>query len=291
MKIVKIKGGLGNQMFQYAFAKLLEKRTGEIIKLDFSQFILLGNDEIRQPRIKKFHMNLENASQEEIKLICKLKHNGKPFTLYYNIMIFIESKINKSYFFESNRAYINPNKLLEKNYFDGYWQSYKYVDEVIEELKTEFKPESKLSDKSLKIKEKMENENSVFIGVRKGDYSKNSKHYGNLNSEYYEKAIKTIEKKVENITFYIFSNDISWCKKNLDLKKKNVIYRNPEEQVSDFEELILMSSCKHAIIANSTYHWWGATMIENKGKIICCPKKWFFDDKPIDIIPKQWIKI
>ena len=104
--------------------------------------------------------------------------------------------------------------------------------------------------------------------------------------------MKKISEKTENPIFYIFSNDINWCKQNLALDNSfKIVYREPEQQVDDFEELMLMSSCKHAIMVNSTYHWWGAYLIKNKNKVICCPKKWFFDDKPIDIIPNDWVVI
>ena len=141
--------------------------------------------------------------------------------------------------------------------------------------------------------EQMQKENAVFIGVRKGDYAADKKsieHYGNFDSQYYLAAMKTIASKVENPKFYVFSNDVEWCKKNLDWGGYNIFYREPEQQTDDFEELMLMSSCKHAIIVNSTYNWWGAYLIKNPDKIVCCPKKWFFDDAPIDIVPDSWIK-
>ena len=100
-----------------------------------------------------------------------------------------------------------------------------------------------------------------------------------------------IKERIENPVFYVFSNDIEWCKNNIDWLDYNVKFRNKEDQVDDFEELIIMSSCKHAIVVNSTYNWWGAYLIENPNKIVCCPDRWFFDDKPIDIIPDNWVRI
>ena len=97
-----------------------------------------------------------------------------------------------------------------------------------------------------------------------------------------------IEARVENPIYHVFSNDIPWCKENIDWGKRNIIYREKAQQTDDFEELMLMASCKHAIIVNSSYHWWGAQLIKNPEKLICCPSKWFFDDKPIDIIPPDW---
>ena len=100
-----------------------------------------------------------------------------------------------------------------------------------------------------------------------------------------------MDARVENPVYYIFSNDIEWCKKNIVWGVRDVRFREKEMQTNDFEELILMSSCKHAIIVNSSFNWWGATLIRNIEKIVCCPEKWWFDDKPIDIIPENWVRI
>lgn len=291
MKIVKLKGGLGNQMFQYAYALLLKKRTNENVALDYSAFQSLKNDTIRVPRIAKFNILLPKASDDQINSICKLKHNGNSQTFKYRLGIYIENKINKKYFIEPNRAYINPEKIIEKQYFDGYWQSWRYIEEVKEEIKREFVPNYKLSDMTLKYKNIIERENAVFVGVRKGDYTKEISHYGSFTSQYYENAMYYIANRIKNPVFYVFSNDITWSKENINWNNYNVKFREKEFQTDDFEELLLMASCKHAIIVNSSYNWWGAQLIKNKNKIVCCPQKWWFDDKPIDIILNEWIRI
>ena len=294
MRIVKLKGGLGNQMFQYAFAKLIEKKTGDTVKLDFSSYNQLKNDVGRVPRIAKFKLTLDSATFDDIDSICKFKHRGDSLSLLYKVGIYAEKTFNKKYFFEPDRAFIDPLSLLDHSYFDGYWQSYKYIAEICDIISEEFVPNYQLSEKTLHAMAEMSKENAVFIGVRKGDYTADKKsiaHYGNFDSAYYLAAMKIIAKKVANPKFYIFSNDVEWCKENLDWGDYNIEYREPEQQTDDFEELMLMSSCKHAIIVNSTYNWWGAYLIKNPDKIVCCPEKWFFDDAPIDIIPNEWIKV
>lgn len=294
MRIVKLKGGLGNQMFQYAFAKLIEKRTGDEVKIDFSAYTSLKNDIVRVPRIAKFKLSLPTADDSDLNSICKFNHKGDSLSLKYKVGIYAEKTFNRKYFFEPNRAFIDPASLTSYSYFDGYWQSYRYIDEVKSNIVEEFTPNYELSENTKKAMTQMQCENSVFIGVRKGDYTADKKsiaHYGNFDSAYYLTAMKKIAEKVENPKFYIFSNDVEWCKKNLDWGGYNIVYREPEQQTDDFEELMLMSSCKHAIIVNSTYNWWGAYLINNPDKIVCCPQKWFFDDAPIDIVPKEWIKI
>lgn len=291
MKIVKLKGGLGNQMFQYAFAKLLQKRSGEIVKLDFSAYGTIKCDEIRVPRLKKFLLSLDEAEKHEIDGLCLFRHGSNSRTLRYKIGVFAEWKLNKKYFFEPNRAYIDPSAILDYSYFDGYWQSWRYVDEVRDDIAADFIPNYDLSEKTRQTRDVMRLQNSVFVGVRRGDFATAPKHFGSFQPEYYERAIEYIATRIENPVFYIFSNDIPWCRANLRMGNYTVFYREPEMQTSDFEELMLMASCKHAITTNSTYHWWGATLMQNPQKIVCCPKKWFFDNAPIDIIPNDWIKI
>ena len=291
MKVVKLKGGLGNQMFQYAYAKVLQKTTKEEIFLDYTAFDSLDNDNVRVPRIKKFCITLPSASNEQIDRICKIKHRGNSQALLYRVGILVEKKINKEYFFEPNRAYIAPERVINYKYYDGYWQSWRYVEEVRSEIEKEYVPNYTLSNQTRETQKKLKNENSVFVGVRRGDYTKEVQHYGYFGTQYYRTAMEYISEQIDNPQFYVFSNDIAWCKQNIDWSNYNVKFREQEEQVDDFEELILMNSCKHAIIVNSSYHWWGAYLNSDSEKIVCCPEKWWFDDKPIDIIPEKWIRI
>lgn len=292
MRIVKLKGGLGNQMFQYCFAKLVEQKTKDVVKLDLSAYRDLEDDRIRVPRILQFHLSLPVATRRDLNTICRIKHTGNSQTFWYRAGIAVEKIINSEYYFERNRAYRSPNQIImEHRYFDGYWQSYRYVNQVWDLVSEELHHHCVLQEKTMDLIHKMQRENSVFVGVRRGDYSRETKHYGSFGQDYYEQAMEYIEQRVSNPVYYIFSNDIEWVKGNLFFRDKRIIYREKEEIVDDFEELILMSHCKHSIIANSTYHWWGSRLNEDKGKIVIAPKKWFFDDKPIDIVPKHWVRI
>ena len=291
MKIVKLKGGLGNQMFQYSYAKLIERLSNEEVKLDYSAFQTLQDDAVRVPRIAKFNLTLKAATNEDLKKIFLFNHRGNSLSYIYKFGIFLESKINKKYFWEPNRAYISPESVVDYEYFDGYWQSWRYIESIRNEILNDFTPNYELSQQTKLTKKIMQEENSVFVGVRRGDYAEERSHYGSFESEYYLRAMKTIEEREKNPVYYIFSNDIPWCKENLDWGGRSVIYREKELQTDDFEELMLMASCKHAIIINSSYHWWGASLISNADKIICCPEKWWFDDAPIDIIPEKCYRI
>ena len=161
----------------------------------------------------------------------------------------------------------------------------------MKDIRNEFVPNYDISTKTKDIIEKVKQENSVFVGIRKGDYSNSESHFGSFGNDYYQKAMNYISSKVENPVFYVFSNDIPWVKENIDFSNRTVVYREPEDIVDDFEDFLIMTECKHSIIINSTFHWWGARLNYNKDKIVVAPQKWFFDDSPIDIIPPYWVRI
>lgn len=215
MKIVKLKGGLGNQMFQYAYAMLLKTRTKEEVYLDYSAYKSLKNDHVRVPRITKFKISLSPAKDSQIMEVCKLKHEGNSQSLRYKVGIYLEKKLNKEYFFEPNRAYIDPQNIIDKSYYDGYWQSWRYVDEVKKQIDNEFIPNYQLSQRTVETREAIQKENAIFVGVRRGDYEEEASHYGTFGSAYYEQAMAYMDARVENPVYYIFSNDIEWCKKNI----------------------------------------------------------------------------
>lgn len=295
MKIVRFKGGLGNQLFQYTFLKNLEScQPSSNVYADFTDYTLIDKDSIRVPRIKELKIRINEAEKSLIKKVVIFERNTNPIRLKSKIKIGIEGVFNKKYYFEKNRAYSNLKKIKKYTYFDGYWQSWKYVFPMEKELRKEITPRNSLSETTQSVINIIKNESSVFVGIRCGDYLTNKKmvkHYGGFQKDYYLKAMGYMCKQLKDPTFYIFTNDLDFVKKELDLSCFNVKYREDEDQTNDLEELFVMGACKHAIISNSTFNWWGAWLIENKDKIVIAPKKWFHDNKPIDIVPPEWIRM
>ena len=288
-KIVIIKGGLGNQFFQYSFSKFLELNfpTDEIL-LDFSHYNNHdGKNDIFKPRILDYNvkikqLNYKNRLQRYIfKKFVKYKFLF-PFIGFFTSKILSQRKID-----------IIPIKKLKKaNIFDGYWQNITYIENIRSLIIKDFKLNIKISPKAVAyINEVKNNKNSVFIGFRLGDYTKKKliKKYGNLNTNYFESAILSMNKKLNNTTYYIFSNDIKKVKTLKLFESIKHIFiddlNNPQE------ELEIMRSCSNAIIMNSTFHWWGAFLIENKNKVIISPQNWFVNGWKDNIIPENWIKI
>lgn len=299
MKIVKVKGGLGNQMFQYAFHRLLQERYHcEDVRLDLKYYGASGVDDIRLSRLGRMNTRFQAASDEELRRVCLFRHEGNPLSRGYRLKIGLDAKLNRKYFFEENRAYRDVEKLLDYQYYDGYWQSWRYLEPIKEQLKEEFTCDG-LSDRARDYMRHFGSLESVFVGVRRGDYFDNERltnHYGKTDVDYYRKAVAYMKQRLKAPVFVFFSNDMPWVKENLNgetlgIAADSILYREEQDITDDFEELFVMSACRNAIITNSTFNFWGAWLMEHPGKTVIAPRDWFKDDRPIDIVPDDWIKM
>ena len=279
MLIISCCGGLGNQMFQYAFYFKL-KTLNKKVKFDISYFD------------KNF---IHNGFELEELFNLQVK---KAFKFESLFLKFLRKIGLKSYvFFQNNPSDVikfHPEfYMLDNILLAGYWQSYKYFKDIEDEIRLAFIFKIKLDEKNDKLLKSINKGISVSIHVRRGDYLKpeNKIFQSICTAIYYKNAIKYIERYVNNPHYYIFSNDIKWCKQNLNLK--NVTYVDWNIGKDSYKDMQLMSYCKHNIIANSSFSWWGAWLNNNPNKIVCVPEKWF--DLPgcetKDICPDEWIRI
>lgn len=285
MKIVKLMGGLGNQMFQYMFGQYLSKKYNEKIYYDvefFKHYSESENLEIRNIELLKFNLDIEIVDYKKYPF---LNYNNRKEKFIYLLKGLLS--LNRNTFnFVSDSKFTLISKVFSiffrNNYYIGYWQAYRYI------LDLEFKLNDSQKLINTKVKEKILNSNAVSIGVRRGDYVKLGVIICDI--EYYKKAINLIDKKLDNPVFYIFSDDIEWCRKNIKSSDKYFFVEANKD--TPFENMELMSLCKHNIISNSTYEWWGAFLNKNKQKIVIYPKKWkFYETKKNKLIPSEWIKI
>ena len=178
----------------------------------------------------------------------------------------------------------------ENIYLEGYWQSEKYFERIKDVIKNEFVFEKFSEEKNIFASNKIYATNSVAIHVRRGDYVKNPLYSDICTLDYYKRAIKYITQHIDNPFFYIFSDDIHWCIENFnDLNQIEFIDWNNGKQ--SYRDMQLMSLCKHNIIANSTFSWWGAWLNKNPSKIVIAPKKILnSSNDAIDLITNSWIK-
>lgn len=282
MIIVRIIGGLGNQMFQYALYRSL-KETGKNVKMDISEFPNYGlHNGYELANVFTIEENL--ASTEEIESLSD-KAQG------------LNSKLRRKIMGRKNTHYIQeefkfiPEVLnMDDVYLDGYWQSEKYFIDHEAVIRNNFTFTNELDDTNRKMVEQMCNTNSVSIHVRRGDYVTDSVaakiHGGITTLAYYNKAIEIIKAKVENPVFFVFSDDINWVKENMKLTNSQYIDWNKGSD--SYKDMQLMSTCKHNIIANSSFSWWGAYLNNNPSKIVVAPNKWFNTKQAEDVIPAYW---
>ncbi|MDD4153827.1 MAG: alpha-1,2-fucosyltransferase [Bacilli bacterium] len=295
LKIVRIKGGdsLGNQMFEYAFIRMLEMNYNQSVYADFSALEKDISDTKISQNIDCFNLIIKKATKENLKKACLFPHNQKFGTLLYKAFLWFEIKLNRNYFFEKNRAYIVPDTLSRFSYLDGYWQSWRYLVGIEKEMRAELSPKKAPSLSFERMKTMINSGPSAFVGFRKGDYTakKALKKFGIITESFYLRAMSYIQSKIPDVTFYVFSNDIEWVKNNVNLSNFHVVYIDRELGLSTIDEQQLMACCQNAVIPNSTFHWWGAWLIQNPNKIVIAPEKWFVDGSPIDILPPEWIQM
>jgi hypothetical protein len=279
MIIIRLRGGPGNQLFQYSFGRLLSVKNNVEVKY---KFLVNKNDSIREYFLGYLNTEVEIASDEELKKV------GYPLGVVSRILELAKTKVLRSF----NIGYI-PRLLKSKSgYMEGYWQSYKYLEPIRSELLREVS----LKDNTIKkygIISEIENTNSVYVGVRRGDYVSNpkfAKEWITFNIEYYEKALRLIKEKVPSPTLFIFSDDIEWCKINL---KTDLPIIFSDANIPVYDNFMIATKCKHNIIANSSFTFWIAWLNQNPNKIVIAPKKWnnFHQKEYANLLPPEWIKI
>lgn len=291
MILSRITDGLGNQMFQYANgrARSIDRHTG--LSLDTSWYADIEQRfTTREFQLDAFNIEATILSASKASMFKSPQLPIGIRSVYYrfqNILPYYKRKHVKEAYYG-----FDPNILNIKNntYLQGFWQSFKYFEEYRHQIIKEFS----LKTESLAFLSKcneIKTENSVSLHVRRGDYcnrEQNPQHCL-LGHDYYSRAIEKTESKVGKTIFYVFSDDISWARQTF----KGEQFRFCDTHFSAPEEMLLMSSCKHNIIANSTFSWWAAWLNTNSHKVVVAPVRWFEneDKNTQDLLPKSWLKI
>lgn len=284
--IVKFNGGLGNQMFQWAFGYALEKTTGVKTYFDMSFFkkkyarpYELGIFSLRTRFVEDYWLKLK------LKILWKMRKKLKNKTFlgmnYYN---------EPHFEFDKHVFQIKPNYFIE-----GFFQSEKYFKQYENEIREAFTFKTKPEKFNQYLIEQMNESNSVSVHIRRGDYVLKKRYqeaYATCSLDYYKRGVDLITSKCKNPKLFVFSDDIQWVKANWNLPYETVFVDNNSGDKS-FEDMRLMSNCKHNIIANSSFSWWGAWLNNNKEKIVIAPKKWFNDGRinQDDVIPSEWVRL
>ncbi len=283
MITVKLQGGLGNQLFQYAFAKALAKQLNTGFAFDdsfYSQNITkYSQNGIRMNQLFIFDINYSILNKNNQKWNWLLKRLSRSVGL-------------KSYIAEPRFEFTDMAAQVKGDVFlDGYWQSERYFSVIQSEIKRDFSTfKQSISPTALPILEQIKTINSVCIHVRRGDYLTNPR-YVVLGLDYYHKAIEQLTSQFSDLHFFVFSDDMDWCRANFETDS-NFTFVSDNQRFTLRDEFEMMQSCQHHIIANSTLSWWAAWLNENHKKVVICPQKWFFDRTSTqDLLPETWIQL
>lgn len=291
--IVKIHGGLGNQMFQVALMKALE--------LKFPKFKVYGHIACMNHH-NGFEVNsvFKNVTIDivPLKLFHLLPSDSLTKKLIRKLRLKLKLKSNRNYYYEKVLGF--HENVFQQHcpvYFDGYWQSEKYFESIKDEIKRIFTfPLDTMPQKIRDMKNKIESGLSCSIHVRRGDYLTwaSSALGGACTDEYYRSALSQMRMKFGQITFYIFSDDRSWCKEFFN-EKDCIVVDVIENQNDAFWDMYLMGLCEHHILANSSFSWWSTWLGKNgKNNHTIVPKKWFTEKVKYnfdDIVCTNWVKI
>ena len=277
--IIILSGGLGNQMFQYAL-NLSLKDKGRNVVLDNSLFS---------------HVKMHNGFELErcFGVNEPLIQGGKLHVFYLRILLKLKPK---KLLYQDTLMY-NENVFTTRcKYISGYWQSEKYFSQIENKIRTTFEFKN-IDAQNRNLAKEINSQNSVSLHIRRGDYLGNNIYSGVCTEEYYRKAIKIITEKNsqdKNLKFYIFSDDKKYATEfinKLNYPARLIDFNNGSDS---YKDMYLMSQCRHNIIANSSFSWWGAWLNNYSDKIVVAPRKWFnIENENLykDIVPDNWIKI
>lgn len=295
MIIVRLRGGLGNQLFQFAAAYSLAAHHRVELKADLYTYT---KHPLRKYELGNFNINVPEASREEVH-----RFTGSNFVVRY-----LNKKNN---YFNCPNVFAQPHYHFYEDFFSlpvpiylsGYWQSEKYFVGVKDSLRKLMTPAAAMDSRNADLITQMRSSESVSIHIRRTDYKPNS-FFQPMGLDYYQRALEYIDKKITNPRFFVFSDDIAWSREELS-GLKNVTFVDHNKGDDSFKDLLVMSACRNQIIANSTFSWWAAWLNDNTSKTVIAPQTWFHNTwvtkkEPVypsrfyntkDLIPSDWTRL
>lgn len=274
LSIIKYNGGLGNQMFQYAFYLQLKKRHPlDVFLFDVEQSQWWHNgfelDGI-------FHLDCHKNAR-----------NYRRIKRHFSGLLDQFHTIKQDHSLEYSKEIMDYSYLFSQ--YEGYWQSEKYFLPVEQDVRKSFTFDIELLNNGTRtIAQEIKGKETVSVHIRRGDYLTFS-GFGVCSIDYYMRAMSFITEKIHDPLFLFFSDDMSWVKENISYS--NAIYVSCNQGADSWQDMYLMSRCTHNIIANSSFSWWGAWLNENRNKIVIAPTRWFNYSPNYDIIPQDWITL
>lgn len=293
MIIVKLNGGLGNQLFQYALGRKLALERGVELRFDLSA--LEADSSYRQYRLNHFHIQGRPTSSQELErfyFLQKKRLVNHIYAIFQRCLPYYRRRIvvEQSQVFDPNIFNVPARVSLQ-----GYWQSEKYFKDIEDVLRQELVVKVPLNEVNKEQLHLILDSESVSLHIRRGDYVSNptaNNVLGVCSIEYYQKCIQLIAEKIPHTHFFVFSDDIEWAKLNLRIDYP-VMFIDHNSVEQDYDDFRLMQACKHHIIANSSFSWWAAWLSSSSSKIVFAPRRWFNDISYYDrdIVPSNWVRV
>jgi len=291
MIITRLIGGLGNQLFQYAVGRHLAEIHKTELKIDTSGF---ETYKLHKYSLWPFNIQENFASSQEIESLTAQERVGGECTLARLLRKTL--KPAKKHIREKKLFSFDPKilRLPDGVYLDGYWQTEKYFVDITGIIRQEATVKFQQTGKDKGLADMIASTESISMHIRRGDYVSNPKTkqvHGICGIDYYARCVEHIAQIVKNPHFFIFSDDSEWVRTTLKLPYPNTLVDHNDAD-KNYEDLRLMSQCRHNIIANSSFSWWGAWLNPRKNKLVLAPKRWLAKKvvNCADIIPARWIR-
>ncbi len=297
MVTVFLRGGLGNQMFQYACGLNLARRNGTELVLDTVHV----NDRFPRPHFtyRTFDLDEVFALTPRFTALSRAAQAVPLPGVWLGMDLFMMNVRER--FAGAHIVYEDERKGFDPAIFSargniilyGRWESEKYFADAADSVRAAFRFRRPLEGAAAEAAKAIRATNSVSLHVRRGDFAANKIELAAADGSYYEKAIAHIASRVRNPHFFIFSDDIAWCRGNIPLQYPATYLDAASAGPHNGSHLHLMSLCKHHIIANSTFSWWGAWLGVGSEKMVIAPKRWpqFSPAAEKDIIPAHWVAL
>ena len=284
--IVCLEGRCGNQLFQYAAARAVAIKNNSELIIDTRMTTDAGGQ--WQYSLNHFNISARIAKPSELPPHRSKKIRYRLWRKYGN---------NPKYIKEHGHNIRNNEHVYSasaNSYLEGYFQSEKYFIDISKIIRKELTIITPPLQYNKIMLDRIVNENAISLHVRRGDYLLPhwSRWFAKCGNDYYNAAISYITRYIKSPIFYIFSDDPKWVKGNIQINYPVIVSENNQNDLH-YEDLRLMSSCKHNIIANSTFSWWGAWINTNPDKIVIAPQSWYSSTGPEnpDIVPQSWIRL
>ncbi len=294
MIIVRLIGGLGNQLFQYAIARHIAEIHGTVLKLDISGF---ETYKLHKYSLWPFNIQENFASPEEVAALT-IRKQGIPERVLRRALR-CSSELAPTYIREKH-FHFDPEilNLPDGIYLEGYWQSEMYFKHIESIIRQEFTVKTPQEDTDKRVAEQITSCQSVSLHIRRQDYVSNietKQAHGICGVDYFLHCVGNLIRVANNPHFFVFSDEPEWARDNLELfYETTFVHHNGADK--NYEDLRLMSQCNHHIISNSTFSWWGAWLNQHSEKVVLAPRQWFGKERQAsrnmnDLLPDSWVKL